>query len=401
MNAMSTNDAETWHGPAFLSCGFRPFFLLAALYAAIAIGIWIPWFFGIAAPKSTLPPLAWHAHALLFEYMWAVIAGFLLTAVSNWTGRTPIRGWPLLTLVLLWVGGRATTHLGQALSPLARAACDLAMPVALVAAVAREIIAAENWRNAKVLAILVVLGIAQGWFHYEIERYGVADTSQRLAIAALLTLITLIGGRIIPAFTTNWLKPRAEGRLPAAFARFDVAVMGVNVAALGAWVARAEGLSSSRVAGGVLLLAGALHIVRQARWAPERTLREPLVAILHVGYAFVGLGFILAGASEWSAAAVPPSASMHAWATGAIGTMTLAVMTRASLRVTGRMLTAGALTTAIYVAIVSAAIARVAAALMPQHTLLLVPIAGLLWIAAFLTFVFGYGASLLQRQVHG
>lgn len=399
MNAMQTNDAETWHGRAVLSRGFRPFFLLAALYAVIAIGIWIPWFFGIAAPKSALPPVAWHAHALLFGYMWAVIAGFLLTAAPNRTGRTPIRGWPLLVLILLWVGGRATTHLGHVVSPLARAACDLAMPVALIAMVGREVVAARSRRNATVLAILVVLGIAQGLFHYEIERYGVADTSQRLAMAALLTLIALVGGRIIPAVTTNWLKHRVKGRLPVAWGRFDAAVMGVNVAALATWVARAEGLLSSRITGIALLLAGVLHVVRQARWAPERTLREPLVAILHVGYAFVSLGFILAGASAWSDDAASSGAAVHAWATGAIGTMTLAVMTRASLGYTGRTLTAGALTSAIYAAVASAAIVRIAAALMPQHTLLLVPVAGLLWITAFLTFAFGYAPALLKRQI--
>ncbi len=387
-----------WRGPAILSFGFRPFFLFGALHAAVAILLWVPWFLGLIAIPSLLPPIAWHAHSLMFGYVPAVIAGFLLTAVPNWTGRLPVVGWPLGGLFSLWLAGRIAMMISARLGPSMTALVDLSFLFVLTGLVAREIVSARNWRNLKVLLVLAVLLVAQGLFHWEVDRFGRAEVSDRLAIGAILTLITLVGGRIVPSFTSNWLKRVNPGLLPRPPGVFDGVVMTSSIVALAVWIAQVPLAPPGWLCGGLLVLAGLLHMARQARWAPHRTLREPLVAILHAAYFFVGVGFLLAGMAELSHGRVASSAGIHAWTTGAVGTMTLAVMTRASLGHSGRPLTAGPTTVIIYAAVVAAAILRIASALAPELTLLLLPAAGVAWIVAFLVFVAAYGPMLAKRH---
>jgi uncharacterized protein involved in response to NO len=387
-----------WQGPALLSYGFRPFFLFAALQAALAIALWVPWFLGLVAVPSLLPPMAWHAHSLLFGYVPAVVAGFLLTAVPNWTGRLPVAGWPLAGLFSLWLAGQAATLWSEHLGAWITASVALSFLCALTAVVGREIATARNWHNMPVLLILVVLLVAQALFHWEVDRFGRADIAERLAIGAAVTLLALIGGRVVPSFTTNWLRRVNPGRLPRPPGRFDVVALAAGIAALAVWVASVRIAVPGWLGGGLLLLAGLLHLARQARWAPDRTWREPLLAILHVGYLFVGVGFLLGGLAELSGGRVAASAGIHAWTVGAIGTMTLAVMTRASLGHTGRPLTAGPATAAIYAAIVLAAVLRIASALAPEYTLVLIPAAGIAWTAAFLGFAAAYGPMLASPR---
>lgn len=387
-----------WRGPAILSYGFGPFFLFAALQAALAIVLWVPWFLGLVAVPSLLPPVAWHAHSLLFGYVPAVIAGFVLTAVPNWTGRLPVVGWPLAGLFSLWLAGRIAMLVSAHLGAWMTAVVDLSFLCVLTAVVAREIVTARNWRNMKVLLVLTALLVAQALFHWEVDRFGRPEMADRLAIGAIITLIALIGGRIVPSFTTNWIKRLNPGRLPQASGRFDSIVMTIGIVALAAWIMSARAAVPGWLCGGLLLLGGLLHLARQARWAPQRTLREPLVTILHVGYLFVGLGFLLMGLTELSHGRIAASAGIHAWTAGAIGTMTLAVMTRASLGHTGHPLTAGAMTVIIYLGIVVAAGLRIASALAPELTLILIPAAGVAWIAAFLGFAGAYGPMLISRR---
>lgn len=391
---MTPTTARAWQGPAIFSYGFRPFFLLGALQAALAVALWVPWFLGIFAVPSLLPPLAWHMHSLLFGFVPAIVAGFLLTAIPNWTGRRPIAGLPLIGLLLLWLAGRAAVILPAHLDPLVTALADLSFPVALTSVAAHEIIAARNWRNVKVVALLAVLLVAQAVFHWEIDRFGRAEISVRLAIGAFLTLIMLIGGRIVPSFTSNWLRradPHWEPRLPNTL---DAVAMSAGIAALAVWIASARLAVPEWSSGGLLVCAGLLHFARQARWSPHRTLSEPLVMILHVAYFFVPLGFVLLGLADLSGGRIAASAGIHAWTTGAIGTMTLAMMTRVSLGHTGRPLAASGGTVAIYIAIVIAAMLRIAAAIAPEWTLLLLPAAGAAWLAAYLGFVVIYGPML-------
>jgi uncharacterized protein involved in response to NO len=391
MNAVPRLKAH--QGPALLSYGFRPFFFFGACHAALAVALWLPMFEGEISLATLFAPRDWHAHEMLFGYVAAVVTGFLLTAIPNWTGRLPLQGTPLLSLILIWFAGRFSVawsaHLGWLLS----ASIDCAFLVLVVAAAGREIIVGQNWRNLKVLIPVSVLGLANIGFHAEAYIRGVAEFSIRAAIAALVILIMLIGGRIVPSFTRNWLSRENPGRLPAPFGRFDAASIAFSAVALCLWVVTPEVVWTAIA----LLAAAVLQFVRLARWAGDRTARERLVLILHVAYAFVPLGFALAGFAAFGS--VLPSAGLHAWMVGAAGTMTLAVMTRASLGHTGRELVARAGTQAIYASVVIAACARIAGALFPSWTFVLLHIAALAWVAAFGGFALLYGPVLFREKV--
>jgi uncharacterized protein involved in response to NO len=229
-------------------------------------------------------------------------------------------------------------------------------------------------------------------FHLEAHFHGAADIGIRFGIAVVVLLISLIGGRIIPSFTRNWLVRENPGRLPVPFVRFDVIVVALAALALVTWIAAPD----SRVAGAALGFAGLMHLARLSRWAGDRTLRERLLTILHVGYFFVPLGFLLNAASALGL--IPPSAGVHAWMAGAAGIMTLAVMTRASLGHTGNALTASVGTQAIYLAIIVAAVARICAVIHTAQSDLLLHVAALAWVAAFLGFALAFGPTLVSRD---
>lgn len=371
-------------GPALFSYGFRPFFLGGACWAAFGVLLWLPLYFGQIALPTAFGPLDWHIHEMLYGYVAAVIAGFLLTAIPNWTGRLPVNGIPLAALAALWLAGRIAVLSSAMIGATAAAFIDTAFLLTLAAVAAREIAAGRNWRNLRILVVLGVLIAGNVTFHLEAIRTGSADYGVRIAIAAVIVLISLIGGRVVPSFTRNWLARREPGRLPVPFGRFDIACMLAGAAALTAWIVSQQG----GVTGLLLIAAGLLHAARVARWAGDRTATDRLVLVLHVGYAFVPVGFILVGLSAlWPA--VPASAGIHAWTIGAVGIMTLAVMTRASLGHTGRPLVASAATQAIYLSVLVAALARLAAAFDPSWVLLCVAAAA--WVCAFGGFVVAYG----------
>jgi uncharacterized protein involved in response to NO len=380
-----------YSGPAFLSYGFRPFFLGGALWAALAVLLWLPLYFGEFLLPTALRPLDWHVHEMIYGYVAAVIAGFLLTAIPNWTGRLPVNGGPLAALAALWLAGRLAILVSESIGPAVAATIDVAFLVALAAVAFREIVAGRNWRNLRVLGVVSLLIAGNVTFHLETVWRGFSEYGVRIGLAAIILLITLVGGRIVPSFTRNWLARRAPGRLPAPFGRFDALCMAVGAVALAGWVALPENI----IAGLLLVAAGVLHAARLARWAGERTASDRLVLVLHLGYAFVPLGFVLAGGAAFSSA-VPPSAGIHAWGAGAIATMTLAVMTRASLGHTGHPLVATPGTQAIYALVIAAAALRIVAAFEPS--LLLYHAAALAWIAAFGGFVVLYGPLLVCRS---
>ncbi len=395
----SISDTRTHPLDPILSLGFRPFFLLGALFAAIMIALWVPWFLGLIELPSAFAPTAWHAHELLFGFMPAIIAGFLLTAVPNWTGRSPIRGWPLAALLFLWLAGRVAVAFSSQLDTGLTAAISLAFPTVLAAVVAREIVATGNWRNLKVVLVLLGLAAADGLFQYEIWQFGRPKLAHVTAIALTLLLLMIVAGRIVPSFTANWLMQNRPGTpVPPGFDRFDLAAVTVSGAALLGWILRLllEGVLpwDRPLVGATMLAAGAANLARQARWKPHRTFAEPLLAILHIAFVFVGFGFILVGLGVLWDDFDYATAGLHAWTVGAIGTMMLAVMTRVSRGHTGRALTAPASTVALYAAILVAAGARIAAGLRPDYTFVLLPITGLAWIAAFGGFVLLYGSML-------
>ncbi|OAF18891.1 NnrS family protein [Bradyrhizobium neotropicale] len=371
---------------------FRPFFLLAAIQAALSILVWLPMFYGEVSLTSAFAPRDWHVHEMLYGFLPAVITGFLFTAIPNWTGRLPIQGPSLGALVAVWLAGRVAVTLSAELGWAFALLVDAAFLALVVAAAAREIIAGGNWRNLPVVMLVLVLLSGNVAFHLEAHIEGAADISIRVGISVVVLLIALIGGRIIPSFTRNWLVKVNPGRLPVPFGRFDGAVIGCSALALIAWIVA----PLSVVTGVAMAAVGTLHLVRLARWAGDRTSRERLLLILHVGYVFVPLGFLLHAAAAFGA--LPASAGIHAWMAGAAGVMTLAVMTRASLGHTGQALTASVATQAIYAAIITAAVARVAAVVWPAHGDVLLHVAACGWIAAFLGFAIAFGPLLLGMR---
>lgn len=383
-----------YQGPAVLSYGFRPFFLLGAAYAGLAILAWLPMFLGELTLRTAFAPRDWHVHEMLYGYLPAVITGFLFTAIPNWTGRLPIQGAPLLALVVVWVLGRFAVTCSAQIGWFAAMLIDISFLTLIAAAAGREIFAGRNWRNLKVVALIALLIVGNIAFHLEAHFAGAADYGIRAGIAVVVLLILLIGGRIVPSFTRNWLVRENPGRLPSPFARFDMAIVILSAAALLVWVVRQDGLLVSIL----LTLMGVLHIIRLGRWAGDRTSRERLVLILHIGYAFIPAGFLLAAAAALDF--VPPSAGIHAWMAGAAGVMTLAVMTRASLGHTGQQLVASPTTQGIYVAIVIAALARICAVIVPAWSGPLLHMAAFAWAAAFLGFAVCFGPALMSEKRH-
>lgn len=371
-----------------LSAGFRPFFLFGALYAGLSILVWIPAFHGRLEIASAFVPRDWHIHEMLYGFLTAVVTGFLFTAIPNWTGRLPIRGLPLLGLVLLWIAGRLVVTFSAHTGWLVAMLVDASFLTVVVLAAAREIAAGKNWRNLPVLGIVSCLLIGNVAFHLEARHVVMADISIRIGVAVIVLLLSLIGGRIIPSFTRNWLVRENPGRLPVPFARFDKMVLVMTVAALLLWIARPLDSVTSLF----LLVAGLLHIVRLARWAGDRGTREGLLLILHVGYAFVPVGFLLSAAAKFND--LPASAGLHAWMAGAAGVMTLAVMSRATLGHTGQALHASKATLLIYALIIVAALLRIAAVLLPGVVPLL-HTAALAWALAFIGFAIVYSPLLI------
>lgn len=376
-------------GPAILSSGFRPFFLAGAIFAALAVMIWLPFYEGEISLPSAFAPRDWHVHEMLYGYLPAVITGFLFTAIPNWTGRLPLQGMPLLALVLLWCAGRVVTAFSAEIGWLAALVIDAAFLAAVVGVIAREIIAGRKWNNLPVVGLTALLLAGNVGFHLEAHGAGLADVSIRIGIAVVIMLISLIGGRIIPSFTRNWLVRANPGRLPVPFNRFDAATVAASALGLVAWVALKDGA----IAGSLLAVAGVLHLARLARWAGDRTLRDRLVLILHVGYLFLPIGFLLTAAASFGW--LSPSAGIHAWMVGGAGIMTLAVMTRASLGHTGQALIASASTQAVYAGVVIAAVARICAAVHPAWSFGFLHLAAFAWVAAFAGFAISYGPRLL------
>lgn len=389
-------------GHILLSGGFRLFFPASALLAALAIAIWVPWYLGLIDFPSALPPLAWHQHELLFGFVPAVVAGFLLTAVPNWTGRPAIVGRPLFWLFLLWFAGRVAIAFSGWTGLAFAVPIDFAFLPVFTLRIGRELAAAGNRRNYKILVVLVALSLAQALFHLELLCFGEVLTGNRLALATIILMICLVAGRIVPTFTSNCLKTKNPGRMPVAFSKFDAAVIVQSLIALLAWVGEARATIEMAVPVGVLMLvSGIAHLIRQARWCPERTWREPLLWILHLGYLFVPTGFLLTGLALLLGDAGLTTAGIHAWTAGAIGIMTLAVMTRATRGHSGLTLQAPQTTTwLIYALAIVSVCARIAAAVLPVDPAILLSVASFAWVTAFISFTVLYRPDRQMERRH-
>lgn len=391
---MAIPRTQSYTGPALLSYGFRPFFLLGSLYTGLSMLLWLPQFYGELSLSTLFAPTDWHVHELYFGFLPAVVTGFLFTAVPNWTGRMPLQGNALLALVLLWIAGRAAVTFSTYIGWQAALIVDAGFLIAVAAVIAREIITGSNWRNLKVLLPLTILTAANISFHLEAQFNGVSDISRRLAALAAITLIMLIGGRVIPSFTRNWLVRDNPGRLPAPFSRFDLLSIAVAVIALVLWTARPETL----VTAAAMALAALLHFIRLARWAGLRALRDPLVWMLHASYLFVPAGFALIAVAGFWPGLVSPLSGVHALGVGAVGGMTLAVMMRASLGHTGQQLKAGVSGTFLFAALLVAACGRVLATMSDSQSAAALHIAAFAWMVAFTGFGLVFAPALSRRR---
>ncbi len=357
-------------GPALFSYGFRPLFLLAGLWAVVVVPLWMAVWSGTVTLNGPFSPTDWHIHELLFGYTSVVIAGFLFTAIPNWTGRMPTRGWPLVALSVLWLAGRMMVALGP--WPFVVMLVDCAFMAAIGAMVATEIIAGRNWGNLKVVGPVLLYLVANVIFHLEAMSRGQADIGRRLGFATVALLILLIGGRILPSFTRNWLAKRGPGALPVPFGRFDAGSLVLAALALACWVVAPQ----TQLAGVSLMLVGALQFARLLRWRGWRVWREPLLLMLHIAFAFVAAGLL--GIGLTALGILPAATGLHLLGIGGIGGMTLAVMMRASLGHTGRPTEAGLVLALAFGAVALAAVAR---AFYPETS-------GLWTAAAFWTFGF-------------
>ena len=384
---------RSWQGHAFFGGGFRPFFLFGALFAIFAIALWLAELLGYFSLETTLAPVDWHKHEMLFGYTSAVIAGFLFTAVPNWTGRFPVVGWPLIAIFVLWLAGRVAMLMGDAMPYGLAATIDAAFLPILGTVIAREIISGKNWRNLRVLAPVIMLGFANIWFHIDMANGGLGTAPVRLGFSSVLILLMLIGGRVIPSFTRNWLARQEPGRLPKPFDRYDTITVAASAVALGFWTA----IDTAPWLGAVFGALGVAHIIRLGRWAGGRTLANPLLLVLHIFYAFVPIGFLtLATGMLWHSPAVNTGA-LHVFGIGAAGGLTLAVMIRASLGHTGRSLATDKLLNVVMIAVIASVALRVLGAIWPELDWAITGSA-LAWIIAFGLFAFRVGPWLLAPR---
>jgi uncharacterized protein involved in response to NO len=378
---------------------FRPFFLFGSLYGAVAIGVWTAMWRGSLPFPAGFPPTWWHAHEMLFGFVAAAVAGFLLTAAPVWTGRPAPSGRPLAGLAALWLLGRiAMGAAGVLPAPLVAAIEGTFLPVVAVV-LARTVLGTGQYRNYGVVALVGVLALADLVVHAHFAGLasGGASRAFRFTIDVVVVLIVVIGGRITPAFTANWLLRAGVDADVRSWRWLDRVAVGAAVL-----VAVADLFAPRTPASGVAAaLAGVAVAARMAGWQTIRTWRDPLVWSLHAGMGWVALGLLLVAAGDLSGA-VPATAGLHALTAGAMGAMIMAVVTRVSLGHTGRLLVLPRFVALSYVLVSAGAALRVAAAMMQGHAAASVLVAaGIVWASAFALFAIVYAPILMAPRADG
>lgn len=379
-----------------LALGFRPFYLVAALFAAIAVPVWIASYTGYLQSGGYLRGIDWHSHEMIFGFAPAVIAGFLLTAVRNWTGLPTASGMGLAALAALWFLGRVLMLTGPAVPAVA---IDILFLPVLGIVLAIPIRLSRNLRNVKVLVILTVLALLNITYHaaharlLPLEFKSIAMTA---ALDVITILIAVIAGRVIPAFTAGAIagaKIHRDTRVEVA--AFSTLVLVLILDILGYWI------SIPAVIWGILLLAAAIaHALRLAFWNPQQTWRNPLLWMLPVAYAWLPITFVLRALAQFSL--VPPAAATHALTIGAMSSIMVAMMTRSALGHTGRPLRAGPVEMIAFMGLQVAAVVRILAALVlpGQYSNAMVLVAAL-WFLAFAVFLFRYVPILTRVRLDG
>ncbi|MEO8455955.1 MAG: NnrS family protein [Sphingomicrobium sp.] len=378
----------------FLRGGFRPFFFGAGVWAFLAITLWLCELAGRISLPTRFEGVGWHRHEMLFGFIGAAVCGFLLTAIPNWTGRLPIAGRPLLALFGLWAAARLAVLFSSITGLWPAAILDVGLFVLLAILAAREVIGSKN-RNVPIVGLVFVFGLADAADYAEAARLISGGLGWRGAIAVMTIMISMIGGRIIPSFTRNWMVKKRETRaLPTQPQSLDALVIAATALALLFWLV----FPIRQLTGWMLLLAAAAQLVRLLRWGGMRTMSDPLVLVLHAGYAWVPVGLLLLGLSV-AGADVPRSAGVHALTAGAMTTMILAVMSRASLGHTARELKASPMTVGSYACVTVGTLLRVAASLGLGSYGVMLNLAGAFWGAALLFFVIVYFPILWRPRL--
>ena len=379
---------------SILQLGFRPFYSLAAIFAVIAIILWLRAFAGLSDTGVYLYSVVWHSHEMLFGFATAVIAGFLLTAVRNWTGLPTPTGASLAMLAVLWLAARVLIIIGPA--PLA-AIVDVTFLPALAFAIAGPILRSKNKRNYKVLAIILALAASHGVFHLASLQYTeawLARTSLFLGIDIIIVLMSIIGGRVIPAFTRNAIPSATSRHEPwVEVITFVSMILVIVVTALrGSWV------TPPMLTALLLIIAAASHATRLALWDPVKTIHNPLLWMMPAAYSWIPFAFLLRALAAVNI--VPASAWIHAMTMGAVSALMLAMMMRSSLGHTGRDLVASKTDMAAFLLLQFAAIVRVIASIVAGETYRQWIVAsGLIWALAFLVFLLRYLPMLSRPRV--
>jgi uncharacterized protein involved in response to NO len=384
----------------FFEAGFRPFFLFAGLDSLVSMAVWLwAYFHPERWPVQAVPAMYWHAHEMLFGFAAAAIGGFLLTAVPNWTGRSPYRGPVLWLLTGLWLGGRLAMLPFPILPPAAGAVLALSFFPALALTVAPALLRARKYRNLPFLGLLLLLFAADLCFQ---GGFGLApDLGQHLglygALEIVILMIAIIGGRIIPAFTRNTL---AKWGVAAPVHSRPWIERGAILSLL-LMAALDMSLPMSRISGAASLLAALFQAIRLSQWQGHRTLRDPLLWVLHLGYAWLVLGLALKALALLQGVAMADK-WLHALTAGAMGTMILAVMSRAALGHSGRQLVAPGPMAVSFILVSAAAVTRVfLPAVFPGRYDHVIAVSGAAWIAAYAIYLWVYTPILLQPRQDG
>jgi uncharacterized protein involved in response to NO len=390
--------------PRLLTEGFRVFFLAAALWAVFAVGIWEGWLavHALDGMVATTPfaqaPYLWHAHEMVFGFATAVLGGFFLTAVPNWTGAPAARSLFVSVAAGLWLAGRLAVWWSGAIEPWLVAALDLAFLPVLAWKITLQLLKRPKPQNMMLLGILAAIWGGNLLCHLEWTGL-VADgvgPGLRLGLGATCALIAVVGGRVTPAFTRNAMRGAGqEDRLPDSRPWLEApAIAGAMVLSL-LWAAGAPGWLLAPLG----LATGAAQIGRVAGWRPGWTAGRPILWSLHLGMAMLGLGW-LALAAHWAGAPVGETAALHLLGIGAVGGMTLAVMSRAALGHTGRPLEVDPAVAVAYALIAAAALARFAGPTIdPGWYEAALLVSGALWILGWAVFAALYAPILLGPKL--
>jgi len=375
---------------ALWNLGFRPFYLLASGFAALSVALWVAQYAGFLPAVYVRSP-AWHGHEMVYGYTIAVVAGFLLTAVRNWTAKPTPSGAPLIALAALWLAGRILV-----LTPFATTAAivNAAFPVAVAIGIGIPIVQSRNHRNYFFIALLLMLGLAVLAFH-------LADlatvmwperASLQVGLDVVLFIMAVMGGRVIPMFTNNGIPGTKAARHPMV----EKLALGGVLALLGADLVQAP----AAVIGLLALLAAVVHAARLYLWQPWRTFATPIVWVLHLAYGWIVVYLVLRGLAAMGL--VGESLAVHALTVGAIGGMTIGMMTRTARGHTGRPLVADRFEVACYVLVALAAAIRVfGGLLLPGAHLATIIASGLCWSAAFAIYAVRYWPVLTRARLDG